>query len=102
MASYNSKNTGNWDSESLTTWNEAGHPVAGDTVTFYDKDNNDVSDDTTSGTPVAGDKNMIVGNSSAGTNTWDGYLPRVIVYKGLLSRKQLSQFYTTTKNNYNL
>ena len=33
MAAFTSKATGNWDSEGATTWNEAGHPTAGDTVT---------------------------------------------------------------------
>jgi len=32
MAAFSSKATGNWDAESETTWNEAGHPTAGDTV----------------------------------------------------------------------
>lgn len=33
MAVFTSKATGNWDAEGQTTWNEAGHPQAGDTVT---------------------------------------------------------------------
>jgi len=33
MAAYTSKSSGLWDSEGQTTWNEAGHPTAGDTVT---------------------------------------------------------------------
>ena len=36
MSNFTSKATGNWDTESTTTWNEAGHPVAGDTVTIQD------------------------------------------------------------------
>lgn len=34
MADFTSKATGNWDAEGQTTWNEAGHPGAGDTVTI--------------------------------------------------------------------
>ena len=34
MAAYTSKNTGVWDAEGESTWNEAGHPTAGDTVTI--------------------------------------------------------------------
>lgn len=34
MAAFTSKSTGNWDAEGQTTWNEAGHPGAGDTVTI--------------------------------------------------------------------
>lgn len=34
MATFTSKATGNWDTEGATTWNEAGHPIAGDTVTI--------------------------------------------------------------------
>ncbi len=34
MAAFSSKNTGNWDAEGATTWNEANHPIAGDTVTI--------------------------------------------------------------------
>lgn len=34
MSNFSSKATGDWDSESLTTWNEAGHPTGGDTVTI--------------------------------------------------------------------
>jgi len=32
-AIFTSKATGNWETEGQATWNEAGHPVAGDTVT---------------------------------------------------------------------
>jgi len=34
MGNYTSKATGNWDAEGATTWNEAGHPGAADTVTI--------------------------------------------------------------------
>jgi len=34
MAIFTSKATGNWDTEGQTTWNEAGHPGAGDSVTI--------------------------------------------------------------------
>jgi len=33
MGAFTSKATGNWDAEGQTTWNEVGHPAAGDTVT---------------------------------------------------------------------
>lgn len=34
IASFTSKADGNWSAEGQTTWNEAGHPVAGDTVSI--------------------------------------------------------------------
>ena len=34
MAAYTSKASGGWDQEGASTWNEAGHPGAGDTVTI--------------------------------------------------------------------
>lgn len=34
MAAFTSKAAGDWNAEGQTSWNEAGHPVAGDTVTL--------------------------------------------------------------------
>lgn len=34
MGTFTSKATGQWEAEGQTTWNEAGHPVAGDDVTI--------------------------------------------------------------------
>jgi len=34
MGAFTSKATGNWDAEGASTWNEANHPAAGDTVTI--------------------------------------------------------------------
>ena len=57
--------------------------------------------DQVKGTPVAGASNIIVGNDTASTNTWDGFIENLQVYSGLMTDEEFSQAYTATKHLYN-
>ena len=74
--------------------------TADGTCTFY-QDCVDVTDDSSSGTPEAGDTNIIIGNSAAGTNTWDGNIPILKIVKGLLTTKQIENYFVATKHYFN-
>lgn len=59
------------------------------------------SSDQASGTPSAG-SNIIIGNNTGQTATWDGKIDYTKLFQGLLSAEELSQVYTSTKSLYNL
>ena len=55
-----------------------------------------------SGTPVAGTVNIVVGNDSGGTRSFDGKLPHIRVIDGLLTVEEISLMFTSEKQKYGL
>jgi len=49
--------------------------------------------DQSTGTPVAGSTNVIIGNESAGSRTFDGLMSDVIVVNGILSQSEIAQMH---------
>jgi hypothetical protein len=54
------------------------------------------SADQDSGTPAAGTSNVIIGNNSGQTRTFDGLIPFVRIYSGILSDAELHQAWSST------
>ena len=52
-----------------------------------------------SGTPASG-TTIFIGSNNDNNVVFDGKIPRLIIYKGLLSTEQITQFYTNTKRYY--
>ena len=52
------------------------------------------------GPPAAGTTNLIIGNRNAGGRTFDGKIPSIKIYKGLLSLQQITQFWSNTKKYF--
>jgi hypothetical protein len=52
----------------------------------------------TDGTPTAGTTNVIIGNNVAQTRTFDGLIPMLQVYEGILDLATITRIYTETKN----
>jgi len=52
------------------------------------------------GVPVAGTETIKIGNNNTGTRAVDGKIPREVIYKGLLSTEQITQFWTNTRRYY--
>ena len=71
-------------------------------VTSFFIDDSDITADSSSTTPVAGTTNIVIGDIVGGGAPFDGFIPRTIIYKGLLSDEQVSQFRTSTKMRYGL
>ena len=53
--------------------------------------------DQASGTPVAGTTNIILGNNTAGTATFDGRIASFKIYDGILSTDELTQEWSSTR-----
>jgi hypothetical protein len=70
-------------------------------VTTIYIDSVDFTVDNSSGTPAAGTEPTTIGNRDVGNRTWDGNIPELIILDGLLTPKEISQYYTSTKNLYN-
>jgi len=56
--------------------------------------------DQSSGTPSAGTTNIIIGNNSSQTSTFDGMLGDIRIYNRVLSSTEISDLYTATKMPY--
>ena len=69
------------------------------TVTIY-LNGNDVTGDTDSGTPTAGTTNLLIGNNSTSSATFDGLIESVVIYDGLLTAAEISQLWSNEKKNY--
>jgi hypothetical protein len=93
MAAFTSKANGNWSATGATTWNEAGAPGAGDTVTISHAVTVDVNT-TVGDSPVAGTTVVSVGTAAGATLTIaDGVVFTVrgdILYGGNATRKDLT------------
>ena len=50
-----------------------------------------------SGTPVAGISNIIIGNSSTQDRTFDGNIPMLKVYEGILDIDTITQIWSETR-----
>jgi len=57
--------------------------------------------DQSSGTPVAGTTNVIIGNNSATTRTFDGLIPKLKVVEGILSLADITREWSSTRNEIN-
>lgn len=57
--------------------------------------------DQSSGTPVVG-SNIIIGNNTGQTATWDGKLSNIKLFQGIISQTELTQLYTSQKSKFNL
>ena len=53
-----------------------------------------------SGTPVEGTSNIIIGNNLGGSRAFDGKIPSLKIYTGILSVEQISQEYSNTRRLY--
>lgn len=68
-------------------------------VTFYINGEQNGTPLQNSGTPITG-SDICIGNDTTSNRTFDGEIPQLIIYKGILSDKQITQFYTNTKRYY--
>jgi len=50
-----------------------------------------------SGTPTAGTTNVIIGNRVAQDRTFDGTIPMIRVYEGILTLEEITQIWSVTK-----
>jgi len=76
------------------------------TVNFYIGDTKNAptlsgSADQDSGTPEAGTTNVIIGNNSEATRTFDGLMPKLKVVEGILSLEQITQVWSETLSEIN-
>jgi len=53
-----------------------------------------------SGTPVAGTSNVIVGNDTGGSTTFDGYISRLRPWSRILSLAEITQMWSASKQKY--
>lgn len=60
------------------------------------------SADQSSGTPVTGTTNILIGANNALTNAFDGNIAQVQVFSGILSANEISQLYTSQKQKFGL
>jgi len=72
------------------------------TVNFYIGDKNTApalsgSADQASGTPEAGTTNIIIGNKSDRTRTFNGLIPKIKVVEGILTLNQITQVWSETR-----
>lgn len=58
--------------------------------------------DQSSGTPVAGTTNMAIGNNITQTRTFDGFIPRIIIYNHILTSQERDKAYEEFLHSYNL
>ncbi len=70
----------------------------GNAIFYLDGEDTGSSGD--SGTPAAGTTNLIVGNNAAGSQTFEGLIDPLIIIDGLLTEREFSQIYTSTKHLY--
>jgi len=54
-----------------------------------------------SGTPVAGTTNLIVGNNSGASGTFDGSIAKCGIIKGILTSQEIAQMWTSIKGQVN-
>lgn len=52
-----------------------------------------------SGTPTAGTTNLIIGNNNAGTRTFDGLIPTVKIYEGILDLPTITKIWSETRKD---
>ncbi len=57
----------------------------------------DITNTSASGTPVAGDTNVIIGNKDAGNVTWDGLILKLKVVEGILSLAEITREWSSTR-----
>jgi hypothetical protein len=50
------------------------------------------------GTPVAGTTNVIIGNNSGATRTFDGLIPMLQVFENVLTLEQITQIWSSTRS----
>lgn len=53
-----------------------------------------------SGIPVAGTTNILIGDNDAATRTFDGLISNVRIIDGILTAPEIAQIYTSEKNKY--
>lgn len=54
-----------------------------------------------SGTPVAGTTNVIIGNNSDATRTFDGNISMLQIYEGILDLDTITNIWSESRNNFN-
>ena len=72
------------------------------TVNFYigDKDNAPTlsgNADQDSGSPISGTTNVIIGNNSGATRTFDGLIPELEVIESILTLAQITQYWSSSR-----
>ena len=53
-----------------------------------------------SGTPIAGTTNIIVGNNNASNRTWNGLIPQMRLYKSILTQAQINQLWSSQAGRF--
>ena len=95
--------TSGTNSVSLNKWQFISITREADgTVNFYIGDKSTApalsgSADQDSGTPAAGTTNVIIGNNSGATRTFDGTIPKLKVIEGILTLAQITQVWSETR-----